>query len=383
MTYNRLSYGSTQAIDSQLDVHERLRKLHQWEDIWRARDKVLDEMIRNIDDTKPLELQRSSHLIMNQKRQQIQLVPEPIEIRLEDDVIAEYLATNNRLREQFSQLSRSSRQRWMMNYYFILTPDLRALYDKIDRVRSYRSLGQQRNFLLGGPSGSGKTTCLNWFAINNAPRVEADRNVIPIIKVDAPVSNKSSRDFLQELILQFGKTFRQRETEAELLRKLTLYIHQCNVEVIVIDEIEHLTTRHMRRHLLEISNYNQGVPIICASCHPENFIHDDPEIAGRWNDFFRLNPYTGERLRDLLTFLDLLLPFAQLSDLEEDPKRAFIEDKTQGILRDIMILITDSCLRAIEVDAPHLTLEILKSSWDDIQHGGLTDILPNLLRHYK
>jgi hypothetical protein len=279
------------------------------------------------------------------------------------------------LRQQYAVLSRASRAKWMRNFMFILTPQLRALYDKLGRISDYRSFGQRRNFLLGGASGMGKTTAMDWFAMNHQFGSADENNIIPLIKIDAPVSNKSARQLLQMLILEFGKGFEPRMTESALLRMLGVLISQCRTEVMVVDEIEHLTTRHMRRHLLEISNHNPTIPIVCASCHPEKFTYDDPEIAGRWNDYFGLQPYKGDDLRSLLVFMDLLLPLPRSSDLAHPEISGFIEEATDGILRDIVILIADSAYRAIERDLPALSLELLRESWGYIRTGGRPDFL--------
>ena len=55
----------------------------------------------------------------------------------------------------------------------VLADHLAGVVDPLDRdvvqVGSYRSFGQQRNFLLGGESGMGKTSYLDWFTSNYLP----------------------------------------------------------------------------------------------------------------------------------------------------------------------------------------------------------------------
>jgi hypothetical protein len=180
----------------------------------------------------------------------------------------------------------------------------------------------------------------------------------------------------------------QSDNEEELLLKLALYFQKCQVEVLVVDEVEHLTRREVRRRLLEISNLSPGLPIICASCHPYKWVAGDLEIAGRWNDYFELRQYTGERLRQLLAFLELLLPFTQPSllaatEIQTGPKRRdrtegparLIEKWTGGILRDIMILILDASTRAIQQGLPNLSAALLAATWQDIQTHQVTDFL--------
>ena len=187
------------------------------------------------------------------------------------------------------------------------------------------------------------------------------------------------------MVLECGKNWLGRDSEGDLLNKLVLYIQKCGVQLIVIDEIEHLRTHDMRRHVMEISNRNPRTPIICASCHPTKFVQGDPEIAGRWNDYFELKQYTGRRLDQLLAFIELLLPFTQPSYLAfrkfENGKAGpamVIEEYTQGVLRDIMILIVDASMRAIDRGESHLTMDLLFETWQDLQHQKVTDFLQAL-----
>jgi hypothetical protein len=93
-------------------------------------------------------------------------------------------------------------------------------------------------------------------------------------------------------------------------------------------------------------------------------------------------------LRQLLAFLDLLLPFPASSNLDlytipsnkpgkstlDGPAR-LIEQYTGGILRDIMILIADASVRAIECGETSLTPRLLEASWRDLQAQQITDFL--------
>ena len=111
----------------------------------------------------------------------------------------------------------------------------------------------------------------------------------------------------------------------------------------------------------------------------------DDEVAGRWNDYFELPQYTGERLSGLLASIELLLPFTQPSHLalfalkegsrNIDGPAQLIQQATGGILRDIMILIRDASRRAIEQNVPCLTPALLEKTWKDVQRSRVTDFL--------
>lgn len=90
------------------------------------------------------------------------------------------------------------------------------------------------------------------------------------------------------------------DNEEDLLMKLALYFQTCGTELLVIDEVEHIHSPQLKRRLLEVSNLAPQIPMVCASCHPTSWVSGDAEVAGRWNDYFELRQYTGDRLRQLL-----------------------------------------------------------------------------------
>jgi len=207
-------------------------------------------------------------------------------------------------------------------------------------------------------------------------------------------SKYTPRPLFQRMIMECGHSYLKSNNEEELLLKLSLYFQQCRVELLIVDEVEHISRHDVRRRLLEVSNLTPGLPIICASCHPFKWVEGDLEIAGRWNDYFELQQYTGRRLSQLLAFIELLLPFPQASalastELQTGPKRRdrtdglarLIERWTGGVLRDIMILILDASARAIKQGLPNLSPDLLRTTWQDIQTHQVTDFLQLLQRN--
>jgi hypothetical protein len=382
-------------IDEQLNVRTRLAQLQEWERLWKHEDHVLEQRVMQLAVDDAIDVQKGGQIAGLRKRLQLNLVKEPIEIAPAMVEQVRYPVLRRHLMQQFATLTMAERLLWLNNFLFILTPELRQLNDKIEKVRHFRSFGQQRNFLLGGESGMGKTTYLNWLTANLIPTLEPDHNRVPIVKIDAPESSKySPKPLFQRMILECGLNYLKGDNEEELLMKLALYFQKCRVELLIVDEVEHITRHEVRRRLLEVSNLTPNVPIICASCHPFKWVEGDLEIAGRWNDYFELKQYTGQRLSQLLAFIDLLLPFPKSSSLASTelqtglkkkeavagPAR-LIEGWTGGILRDIMILILDASTRAIKQGHPNLSAELLATTWQDIQTQQVTDFLGVLHRN--
>lgn len=369
------------SLDPELSVRCWLTDLRQWQAEWQRVDRELEEHLLQLDGNKLLELQQAVHISNLRRRLAMMLVRQPLSIP--EDVLKNLGVETVRslLAQQFTRLTREERLLWLNFFLFFMTADLRKLDDKIAQVRAYRSLGQTRNFLLGGESGMGKTTYLDWLLFHHQPTVERERNRVPIIGVEAPVSQNTAKPLLWRMLLECGQTYVRGDNEEVLLMKLVLYFQKCGVELIVIDEIQHIKRPELKRRVLEVSNMARGIPMICASCHPVEWTEGDVEVKGRWNDFFELKQYTGTRLDDLLAVVELFLPFSQASHLatrvmEGKPgPAALIEQWTGGILRDIMILIRDACRRAIERNDAKLHQETLAATWQDIQTRQVTNFL--------
>lgn len=382
-------------VDEKFDVRQRLAQLRDWQATWQQDDDLLGQRVRQLDEHDHLMAQKAAQIASLRQRLRLQQVKQPLEIAADRVSQVGYPALRHHLVQQFTTLTTQERLLWLNNFLFVMTPDLRRLNDKIDQVRSFRSFGQQRNFLLGGESGMGKTTYLNWLTSNLLPQVEAERNWVPIVKIDAPESSSfTPKPLFQRMILECGANYLRYQSEEALLMKLILCFQKCGVELLIVDEVEHINRHAVRRRLLEVSNLTSGLPIVCASCHPFKWVAGDAEIAGRWNDYFELRQYTGERLSQLLAFIELLLPFPQDSALASreihigskrlermDGPARLIERWTGGILRDIMILILDASRRAIRQGQPRLSVELLTTTWHEIQTHQVTDFLA-LLQHH-
>ena len=96
----------------------------------------------------------------------------------------------------------------------------------------------------------GKTTFLNWLTANLVPQVTPGHNWVPIVKIDAPESSKHTpKPLFQRMILECGMNYLKGDNEETLLMKLALYFQKCRVELLVVDEVEHLTRHEVRRRL--------------------------------------------------------------------------------------------------------------------------------------
>ncbi len=377
------------ALDLRLDVAQRLGDLNAWMSDWQTQDQRLLQRLRSLDPGRRSDVLVGSQIASLRRQLALRVTRQPV--HLDPDAVRRvgFSALRQNLGAQYAGLSIDERKLWLTNLAFLLTPSLQALIEKLDAIRRYRSLGQQRCFLLGGVSGVGKSSVLNWYAVNYLPLVQDTRNYTPVVKIDAPVSNRSPKPLFQRMLLACGAIPTSGDEEY-YLQLLELYFQKCGVELLIVDEIEHIVRPGLRRRLLELSNLT-GVPIVCASCNPIAWTTGDVEIQGRWNDYFELNQFTGSRLDAFLTLLDLLLPFEEdahlgLREITNGQSQTtaagpahYIEQWTDGILREIMVLVMDACLKALDSKQPGLTMDILNQAWRDIKRAKVVNFLDHLL----
>jgi len=375
-------------LDLNLNVAQRLTDLRSWIGDWRQVDCRLQHRLAALNPDRRSDLLLGSQIGHLRRQSALQITRQPIYLDPEAARRCGFAALRQQLAPQYTQLTPEERLLWLTNLTFLLTPTLRALIDKLDAIRRYRSLGQARCLLLGGVSGVGKSSFLHWYTANYQPVIEPTRNRVPVIKIDAPVSNRSPKPLFVRMLLACGANL-ARGDEEHHLQLLELYFQQCGVELLIVDEVEHITHPPLRRRLLELSNLT-GVPIVCASCNPIGWTAGDAEIQGRWNDYFELTQLTGPRLDAFLALLELLLPFpadsllgvrevpgAQGQGMTAGPAQ-LIEQWTDGIVREIMVLVLDACHKALTTQQPRLSVDLLCQAWREVKRAKVVNFLDHL-----
>jgi len=360
-------------IDRALDVRGRLAYLARWQGEYEAekarlqgRARALSD--RYIDQQKAVQIAQLGHRIrMMRVRQPLVILPG--DHTTEEEAKAEVAATRANLARQYAGLSKEERLLWLLNFIFVMTPDLLALLRRINGVRAYEAIGQQRNFLISGPPGIGKTSFLDWYMSHNLPIVHEEWTEVPVIKVDAMQSKQTIRPLLRRMVLEYGISYLKGDAEDDLRDKLICYAEMCGTTLAIIDEIENIDHETIKKRFVDLSNGLRRIPIICASVNPRTFTDGSPALAGRWRDSFDLQPYEGARLAHLLSFLSLLLPFPKASCLTHKEVVARVGEWTGGTLKQIMYLVHDAATRAVETDQPCLSAEMLERAWARMQAG--------------
>lgn len=369
--------------DTILDPQRRLEQIKQCRSEWVVEDLQLKKRLQALDPQIPASREQGLQIVDLRRRRKFKRFAAPVELTPEIRQMG-FKQVRSQLVPYFTRWSKTDRLLWLENFRFIVTPALREFAEAIASLRTERQngMGQDENVILGEESGMGKSLFLEYICFMNAQQVEPKKNFVPVVKFDASEGNKApwDRDLYHRITLEYGRVLPDLG-ERELFETAYLLINQCGTEVIIIDRAQNLQTPEMRRRVLELSNYCKDVTFICASTEPYRFTDGDPEIASRWQRSFILQPYTGERLQDLLVLIELLLPFTNESQLYVRDVKAdsgkketlpgpaqLIENWTGGNLKEITRLIWTASRQAILDDEPNIGLIFLTNIWKQIQN---------------
>lgn len=199
------------------------------------------------------------------------------------------------------------------------------------------------SLFLSGEAGVGKSTVLKEYA-NRFPRsIVENSTVVPILYTTVPVG-ATPKSLASKVLNSLGDPAYDKGTEISQTSRLLHFIIKCKVEMIIIDEFQHLLDRDTKHVLNKASEWlksfcdDAGVPIILCG-FPESkriFVHnsqlDRRFLSKRKMDPFRY--YTKDEQIEFRAFMknmDQRLPFVDRSSLASKQLSDKMYYATKGI----------------------------------------------------
>lgn len=239
-----------------------------------------------------------------------------------------------------------------------------------------------RGLLITGLSGVGKSTIAEQYGARY-PRVEAeDRTVIPVLYVELP--GQPTAKAIGEAILQaMGDPMAHVGTAEFRLGRVRTLLKKCRVEVVFIDEMQHLTdnlhgtARDVAADTLKNLMNGSGIPFVflgMPGCR--SYFTSNQQLNRRCSPKIHLKPFGFKTLIEQENFLRLLIalndksPLAEPSALKDAALVWPLNVASHGLVGMLIPLIEEGLRLALSAKAASLGREHLKDAFRSVVYAG-------------
>jgi len=238
----------------------------------------------------------------------------------------------------------------------------------MDDLLNFPKRTRMPNLLLVGPTNNGKTMIVEKFRrahpATPASQTENGAAHIPVLRVQMPAGPDEPRFFgaiLEELGFPHVLSDRVSKRQDAALRMM----RETRVRVLIIDEVHNILsgTRLQQRRLLNllrwVGNELQISLIAVGTAEALHAVQSDDQLANRFEPV-GLPPWrAGTEFEQLLSTLEAVLPLRSPSNLTASDLSHKILAIAEGILGEIVSIVTRAAVRAVSTGRESITADLI------------------------
>jgi hypothetical protein len=284
-------------------------------------------------------------------------------------------------REETCKLPQSARLRWVEQMR-VFYPLWKEISEEIQRCHQMKAIAAEPQcMLLVGPSGAGKSTLVGSYA-QRYSAIMTDK-VIQRPVVMATIPSPANIGNLETALLgALGDPAAAKGSIGAREYRLIKFFREemCNVELLILDELQHFVDRDNQKILLSASNWLKTfVKETKVSCvlvglqgEAEDVVDANPQLARLFGDPYVLAPFewdetrpegTSDKFRLFLAELEKLLPLKEPSHLTDYETALRCFAACDGIISYLMALIRRATYLALEKECEHLDLDFFAKAF--------------------
>lgn len=260
-----------------------------------------------------------------------------------------------------------------------------AMFRMAELHHQRRTHGVGGGLLLTAPSGAGKSTLLAKYAESFPRDHEATRTKSPVILTTVPSSPTSSSlmGAMLEALGQRQKS-RRKDSAADKTAELTKLVKECGVEMILLNEFQHLLFTHSLTVFRDVTDNlklfledsNVGV-VACGIPEAELAVQGNIQLTRRFSERIRITPFKFDDDEDFREFRGVLkayeakLPLATEIPLYEANLARRFHVGSYGLL-DYVVKILEGAVSVAatagltSIDLPALAAGFRNRIWKDV-----------------
>lgn len=279
----------------------------------------------------------------------------------------------------YSKMSQKDKVRLTENIV-IESPQFNRIIAKIKECQERsKYTTEPRCLLVTSDTGYGKTTLAKFYCKDFPQATEGEGVVIKVLRSSIP-SSASIKGMASWLLKDMGDPMPDRGTTSSITMRLCKLIKACRVELIILDEFQHLIDRDTEQVLTSSADWlksilnETGVPIVLMgmpwSVRILEAVGND-QLKRRFAPRMELKPFgwsTPAEQKEFTKFLIVLeeaLPLREGSNLYSGdmPFRLFCA--TQGVMANIKRLVSRAVERALERGLENINIDLLAFAYDE------------------
>ncbi len=261
-----------------------------------------------------------------------------------------------------SRIRRIRTDRW------IASARAEAALTAIEDVLSFPKRTRMPNLLLVGPTNNGKTMIVEKFRRMHPPTDAADMPdgvaQIPVIRVQMP-SGPDERRFFGAILDAMGLETWRGDTVAVRQDLAVRLMRQTGVRLVVIDELHNVLSGApmQQRRLLNLLRWlgnELQIPLVgVGTAEALRAIRSDDQLVNRFEPF-PLPVWTeDDAYVRLLSTLEAVLPLRRPSGLARPALASKIFTLSEGVLGEIVAVITRAAAKAVMTGAEAITPRLI------------------------
>ncbi len=246
-----------------------------------------------------------------------------------------------------------------------------AALSSIEDLLSFPKRTRMPNLLIVGPTNNGKTMIVEKFR-RGYPATEASATEegiarVPVLKIQMP-PGPDERRFFGAILEALGFPYAPSDRVARRQDAALRLMRSTGVSLLMIDEVHNLLSgaQDKQRRMLNVLRWlgnELQIPLVGAgTAEALRAIQSDDQLANRFEPV-GLPPWQdGEEFRQLLRTLEALLPLRCPSDLAQSALAGKILSAAEGILGEVITMVTRAAVRAVTTGTEAITPKMIAES---------------------
>jgi Bacterial TniB protein len=224
------------------------------------------------------------------------------------------------------------------------------------------------NLLLCGQTNNGKTMIVERFRRCHNPIVasiaEEGYANVPVLKVQMPAGPDESR-FFGAILDELGQPYPLSERVSKRQDAAIRMMRDTNLGLLIIDDLQNILvgSRLQQRRLLNLLRWlgnELQIPLVAVgTAEALHAIQSDDQLANRF-ETVGLPPWrAGKEYQLLLGSLEAVLPLRRPSQLTKPALAQKILAAAEGILGEMVAIVTRAAVRAVTSEAECITAKLI------------------------